>query len=107
MKKKEITCAIIWLLLGLGLFVLTTLKTLDEFWSGMGAALVAVGFYLLLPFSLEIRQALVILAFSPLTSTAPFYTSELKEDVGLASAVNSASIVISIIVVVTLLVVML
>lgn len=71
------------------------------------AALVAVGFYLVLPFSLEIRQALVILAFSPLTSTAPFYTSELKEDVGLASAVNSASIVISIIVVVTLLVVML
>ena len=43
MKKKEITFAIIWLVLGLGLFVLTTLKTLDEFWSGMGAALVAVG----------------------------------------------------------------
>ena len=71
------------------------------------AALVAIAFYTLLPFDLEIRQALVILAFSPLTSTIPFYTAELKEDVGLASAINSASIVISIVIVVTLLIVML
>ena len=71
------------------------------------AVLLALAFFHLLPFSLEIRQALVILAFSPLTSTSPFYTAELKEDVGLASAINSISIVISIIIVVTLLIVML
>ena len=71
------------------------------------AALIAAGFYLLLPFDLEIRQTLVILAFSPMTSTIPFYTAELKEDVGLASAINSISIVISIVIVVTLLIVML
>lgn len=71
------------------------------------AALLAFGFFHLLPFDLEIRQTLVILAFSPLTSTSPFYTAELKEDVGLASAINSISIVISIAIVVTLLIFML
>ncbi len=43
MKKKEIIFAIIWLLLGLALTVLSFLETLDQFWSGMGSALLVIG----------------------------------------------------------------
>ena len=71
------------------------------------AVLVAVGCYYLLPFALEVRQALVILAFSPIASSVPPFTAELKGDVGLSSAINSISIICSIIIIVTLLVVML
>ena len=71
------------------------------------AALLAVCFYFLLPFQLEVRQALVILAFSPIGSAVPVFTAELKGDVGLSSAINSVSILLSIVIIVTLLVVML
>lgn len=71
------------------------------------AAILALCYYYLLPFDLEVRQTLVILAFSPIGSTIPVYTAELGEDVGLSSATNSAAIVISIIIIVTLLTVML
>lgn len=71
------------------------------------AALFALGFYFLLPFSLEIRQTLVILAFSPIASAAPAFTGELKSDVGLSSAINSISIICSIVIIVVLLTVML
>ena len=43
MKKREILFGVIWLLLGLGLTALSLFETLDEFWSGMGAALMVVG----------------------------------------------------------------
>lgn len=71
------------------------------------AAILAIAFYFLLPFALEIRQALVILAFSPIGSAVPAFTGELKGDVGLSSALNSISIVCSIVIIVTLLSVML
>lgn len=71
------------------------------------AAVLAVCFYFLLPFELEARQALVILAFSPIGSAVPVFTAELKEDVGLSSAINSVAILISIVIIVTLLLVML
>lgn len=71
------------------------------------AVVFAIACYMLLPFSLEIRQTLVILCFSPIASAAPAFTEELKSDVGLASAVNSISIVISIICIVSLLLIML
>lgn len=71
------------------------------------AAVLALCYYYLLPFPLEVRQTLVILAFSPIGSTVPVYTAELGEDVGLSSAINSISIVISIVMIVTLLTVML
>jgi len=71
------------------------------------AALLALAYYYLLPFSLEIRQTLVILAFSPIGSTVPIFTAELKEDVGLSSTINSIAIVISVVIIVTLLTVML
>ena len=67
----------------------------------------AVLFYFFLPFDLEIRQALVILALSPIGSAVPGFTGEMKGDVGLSSAMNSISIVISIVITVVLLSVML
>lgn len=70
------------------------------------AAVLAVLFYFVLPFDLEIRKALVILVFSPIGAAVPAFTQELKEDVGLSSAINSVCIVISIVVIVTLLTVM-
>ena len=60
------------------------------------ALVVALVSYFILPFLLEVRQTLVILAFSPIASAAPAFTADLKGDVGLSSAVNSISIVCSI-----------
>lgn len=71
------------------------------------ATAVALGCYFLLPFALEVRQTLVILAFSPIGSAVPVFTAELQEDVGLSSAVNSITIVISIVLIVALLLMML
>ena len=48
MKKTDIILGGIWLLLGLALAVLCSLKTLDEFWSGMGSVLMVVGIMRLL-----------------------------------------------------------
>lgn len=71
------------------------------------ATVLALVYYFLLPFPLEARQALVILAFSPIGSAVPAFTNELKGDVGLSSAINSISILISIVIIVALLSVML
>ena len=71
------------------------------------AAVLALCYYFLLPFELEVRQALVILAFSPIGSAVPVFTAELKEDVGLSAAINSIAILISIVIIVALLIVML
>ena len=73
---------------------------------GIGAVLALI-FYFLLPFDLEVRQTLVILAFSPIGSAVPPFTAELGGDVGLSSAINSISIVASICIYVVLLGVML
>lgn len=70
------------------------------------ATVLALCFYFLLPFSLEVRKTLVILAFSPIGSAVPAFTAELKSDVGLSSAINSLSILISIVIIVSLLSVM-
>ena len=68
------------------------------------AAVLAVCFWLWLPFDPAVRKTLVILAFSPMASVSPVWTSELKGDVGLSSAITSISIVISIVIIVTLLI---
>lgn len=60
------------------------------------AVLFACIFFLTLPIPLEYRQALAVLVFSPIASAAPSFTADLDGDFGLASAVNSISIVISI-----------
>ncbi len=71
------------------------------------AMILALIYYFVLPLDVEVRQALVILAFSPIGSAVPGFTGELKGDVGLSSALNSISIVVSIVIIVTLLSVML
>lgn len=71
------------------------------------AASLAVACYYLLPFSLEARQAVVILLFSPIASAVPAFTGQISGDTGLSSAINSISIVCSIVIIVTLLSVML
>lgn len=67
------------------------------------AILLSLGCFFLLPFGLEVRQALAVLVFSPIASAAPAFTADLKEDVGLASAVNSISILCSIVCIVVVL----
>ena len=67
------------------------------------AAVLAVLFFCFLPFSLEVRKALVLLVFSPIGSAVPAFTGEMKADVGLSSAVNSISIICSVIFMVILL----
>ena len=48
MKKQDMILGLIWLLFGLVLTVLCSLITLDEFWSGMGSALMVIGIVRLL-----------------------------------------------------------
>ena len=48
-------------------------------------------------------QSLMILAFAPIASSVPAFTEEIKGDVGLSSAMNSLSIIISIVCIVTIL----
>ena len=69
---------------------------------GIGIALAAV-FYFLLPFDVEVRQALALLAVSPISAAVPGFTQELGEDVGISSAVNSICIVVSIVLMVVFL----
>lgn len=60
------------------------------------AVLLALGCFFLLPLELEYRQVLTLLVFSPIASSCPAFTADLKGDIGLASAINSLSIIISI-----------
>ncbi len=71
------------------------------------ALLIALGCFFLLPLPSEMRQTLVILAFSPIASAAPAFTGDLEGDVGLSSALNSISILCSIVFIVVILLVML
>ena len=67
------------------------------------ATVFATVFWFVLPFPLEVRQALVILAFSPIGSAVPPFTGELGGDVGLSSAINSVAILCSVVINVVLL----
>lgn len=61
------------------------------------AIIFALMAYFLLPFPLQARQTILLLLFAPIAAAAPAFTNELGCDVGLASAVNSASVICSII----------
>ena len=61
---------------------------------GVGLALAA---YYLLPYDLEVRQALALTVLGPISSVAPAFTGKVGGDVETASAVNSLSIVMSIV----------
>lgn len=71
------------------------------------ALVFALACFFLLPMELEYRQALAIVLFSPIASAAPAFTSELHDDVGLSSAINSFSILISIVCIVAILLIIL
>ena len=68
---------------------------------------IAAVLYFFMPLPLEYRQALAILPLSPIASAAPAFTADMKSDFGLASAVNSISIVISIVLITSVLMVVL
>ncbi len=71
------------------------------------AALASFIFFMVLPLPLEYRQTLAVLVFSPIASAAPAFTGEMKGDIGLSSAVNSLSIVISMVLITTVLILVL
>ena len=71
------------------------------------AVVFALVTYFLLPFSLQVRQTILLVLFAPIAAAAPAFTNELGCDVGLASAINSASVICSIVFIVILLSVML
>ena len=68
------------------------------------AAVMALVFYFLLPFDVEVRKTLVLLSFAPIGSAIPGFTAELKGDVGLSCTINSLAIICSIVFMVLLLV---
>ena len=70
-----------------------------------GAAFSAM-LYFFLPFSIEIRQVLAVVAFAPVTSLAPIYTERCQSDGALSSLTLSISIVISLTVMIGLVLVM-
>ena len=61
------------------------------------AAVFALACYFLTPFSLIIRQTLVVLCFAPLSSLATIYTDRYRSDTALASFTNSVSIAVSLV----------
>lgn len=69
------------------------------------AAGISALLYFFLPFSLEIRQTLAILAFAPVSGVATMYTRMYGENFELSAIINSLSIIISIIIMSMLLVV--
>jgi hypothetical protein len=71
------------------------------------AFVMAIGFYFLAPFRLEVRQALAIVSLGPVSSVAPAFTGALNGDVEMASAINSLSIIISIVALTTALIILL
>lgn len=65
----------------------------------VAAAGFAALFYFVLPFSLEIRQALAIICFAPNSAMTPAFTEKLKGNAALSSFVGSVSIVISVVII--------
>lgn len=59
------------------------------------AILLALFFYYVIPFSLDVRHALVLVAFAPVSSICPAITASCDGNVELASAINSVSILCS------------
>ncbi len=72
----------------------------------LGAAILAVLFYKLSPFTLAIRQVMVIVFFSPPSALAPMFTERSGGDGALASLINSLSIAISLGIMTTLIAIM-
>lgn len=90
------------LMIGIGFRLSADLSCISKILKLLGvrygvAVVWALACFLLLLFPLEVRQALAILAFAPVPSSAAPFTADLECDFGLASAVSSISIMISIV----------
>ncbi len=72
----------------------------------IGSTLLSVAFYYLLPFSLEIRQILILILFSPLSVMTPIFTQKIKGDSALASLLTSLSVITSLIIMTGLMIAM-
>lgn len=68
------------------------------------SAVLALIFYNLFPFSLEVRQVLAIAVFAPISALSSAFTERCGGDIGIASFASSASIIISIAIITSLLV---
>ena len=92
------------LMIGVGFRLRADMKQLGQilrivFVRYLIAALLAGLYYHVFTFlSMDIRKALVLLAFSPISAAVPAFTAEMKGDAGLSSAVNSICIVCSIVI---------
>lgn len=108
---KNASTFVAMLMIGVGFELKADKKQLGQIFKivavryGLAAVFASV-FYFVLPFALEVRQALVLLAFSPISAAVPAFTGELKSDVGLSSAVNSVCILCSIVFMTALMLVM-
>ena len=60
-------------------------------------------FYFYTPFSLQVKQVLGILVFSPISSLSPLFTEKITGNASLSSLANSISIVISIVIMTSIL----
>ena len=77
---------------------------LPKYLLGLAMSIVSYNF---LPLPLEYRQALAILFFAPIPTAAPAFTADMGGDYGLASAVNSMAILVSIVsIVITMLIIL-
>ena len=61
------------------------------------AVVIAVLFFTFAPFSYEVRKAVAITAFAPISSASPAFVSELKGDVELVGFASTVSIIISLV----------
>ena len=90
------------LMIGLMLDFHMDFSKLKEALSSIGlrfalAAVIAVAFFTLAPFPYEIRKAVAITAFSPISSASPAFVASLKGDVELVGFASTLSIIISLV----------
>lgn len=62
------------------------------------SGIMAFVFLRFLPFSIEVRQVLALIVFAPISAISIAFTEKCNGDIGLASAMNSCSIILSIII---------
>ena len=60
------------------------------------ALILAAGILALAPFSLEMRRGLAVLVFAPISVIAPAFTEQCGGNGGLASFINSLSILLGV-----------
>ncbi|WP_308415478.1 AEC family transporter [Sporanaerobium hydrogeniformans] len=68
------------------------------------AAILAVIVYNVLPFDMEIRKAIVLVVFSPISAVSTAFTEKIGGDIGLSSTINSLSIIMGLVFITSILV---